>query len=406
MSSDTIWEFKACSLKFGSGAVEEIGYEAARFKVSKVLVITDPGIRRTGIPDRVVNLINEEGMTCELWAEVEPEPSMESITRCLEWLNGRDFDLYVSIGGGSSMDTAKLVNLLATYGGEILDYVAPPTGKGKSPPGPLKPHIAIPTTAGTGSETSPVAVVSIGNLKVGVSNRLLRPELSIIDPLLHVSMPPKVTADSGIDALSHALESFVTRRFNCKPRPDTPSERPAYTGGNLLTDVHAELAIELIGKHLRRAVYNGRDLHARTGMALASHLAGRAFTNAGLTVLHSMAMSIGALFHVTHGESIAAILPTVMEFFVPAAPEKFTKIATLLDSTALRPSPYDAVKSLVKLLRDVNAPNGLSALGVTEEDVPKIAENSMKLRRLLVGSPRPTSKEDIAELLFNSMTLW
>lgn len=265
MPTDIVWGFRITPCKFGVGAVREIGYDLKRLGGLRALVVTDKGVAKAGLVEKVKPYLEEQGIEVKIWDGVEPEPSVQSIDKGIEWVRKREFDSFVSVGGGSSMDTAKILNLILCYGGEVLDYVAPPTGLGKPVRGPLEPHIAVPTTAGTGAETSPTCVISLPEqkIKVGISHEFCRPNMAIIDPLLHVSMPPKVTVDSGMDALAHAIESYVTRRFDRKPRPKTPLERPVYGGGTPLTDIFAEKGIELISKYLRRAVYNGRDRSKR-----------------------------------------------------------------------------------------------------------------------------------------------
>jgi alcohol dehydrogenase class IV len=410
--TDTVWEFRITRYKFGIGAVKEIGYDMKRFGGSKVLIVTDKGVVKAGLLDKVKPYLEEQKIAVEVWDGVEPEPSARSISKGVEWSRDRGFNLFVSIGGGSAIDSAKVINLILCHEGEILDYVAPPIGRGKPVPGPLNPHIAVPTTAGTGSETSPVCVISLPErmIKVTISHEHCRPNMAIVDPLLHVNMPPKVTADSGMDALAHAIESYVTRRFDRKPRPPTPLERPVYSGGSPLTDILAEKAIELISKYLRRAVYEGEDIKARSGMALAAALAGVAFTNAGLTALHAMSYPIGGQFHTAHGETNAALLPAVMEFFLPAAPEKFAHIAELMGESIEGLSTHDAarksINAVIGLIKDINAPNGISVFGVKEEHIPRLVEETLKIQRLLVGSPRPTTQEDLEKLFRRALKYW
>ncbi len=223
-------------------------------------------------------------------------------------------------------------------------------------------------------------------------------------------MPSKVTADSGMDALAHAIESYVTRRFDRKPRPKTPLERPVYGGGTPVTDIFAEKAVELIGRYLRRAVCNGNDIEARSGMALAATLAGIAFTNAGLTAVHAMAYPVGGQFHTSHGETNAVLLPAVMGFLLPAAPKKFARIAELMGESVEGLSLYEAarksVDAIVDLMKDINSPNGLSVFGVKEEDLPGIAEDTLKIKRLLAGNPRPVTKEDLENLFRKALKYW
>lgn len=412
MTKDTVWEFKLTRYKFGLDAVREIGYDMKGCGGSRVLLITDKGVAKAGLSDKAASHLKEQDIDVEVWDGVEPEPSAKSIEAGIEWAKDKNFNSFVSVGGGSSIDSAKVINLILSHGGKILDYVAPPTGRGKTVPAPLKPHIAVPTTAGTGSETSPACVISLPEkmIKVGISHAYCRPDLAIVDPLLHVGMPPKVTADSGMDALAHAIESYVTRRFDRKPRPKSPLERPVYGGGTLVTDIFAEKAIELIGKYLCRAVYNGYDIKARSGMALAATLAGIAFTNAGLTAVHAMAYPVGGKFHTSHGETNAVLLPAVMEFLLPVAPEKFARIAELMGENVEGLSLYEVAKksvnAVVELMRDINSPNGLSAFGVKDGDLPRMAEDTLKIKRLLAGNPRPLTKEDLEKLFRRALEYW
>jgi len=412
MTGDTVWEFKLTRYKFGLDAVREIGYDVKGCGGSRALLVTDKGVAKAGPSDKVAFHLKEQGINFEVWDGVEPEPSAKSIEEGIEWAKDKNFDSFISVGGGSSIDTAKAINLILSHGGKILDYVAPPTGKGKPVLAPLKPHIAVPTTAGTGSETSPVCVISLPEkmIKVGISHAYCRPDMAIVDPLLHAGMPPKVTADSGMDALAHAIESYVTRRFDRKPRPKTPLERPVYGGGTPVTDIFAEKAVELISKYLRRAVYNGYDIEARNGMALAAILAGIAFTNAGLTVVHAMAYPVGGKFHTSHGETNAALLPAVMEFFLPTAPEKFARIAELMGESVEGIPLYEAAKksvdAVVDLMKDIDSPNGLSAFGVKQEDFPTMAEDTIKIKRLLAGNPRPVTKGDLENLFRRALKYW
>jgi len=318
---DNLWDFRVTRTKFGVGAVSEIGYDARMLGGSKVLIATDPNIVKAGLVGGVRKCLEEQDLEVSMWDQVEPEPSLASIERGIEFAKDTQADLFIGLGGGSTVDTLKAINLILTYGGKLMDYVAPPTGGGKGVPGPVKPLIAIPTTSGTGSETSPTAVVGLPEqkLKVGISHDFLRPDLAILDPLMVVSCPPSITASAGMDALSHAIGSYVTLRFDCKPRPKTPMERPAYGGGTELTDIFASKAIEMVGGYLRRAVYNGIDLEARAKVQLAAFYAGVAFTNTGVGIPdHAMAYPVGGEFHTPHGLTVAVLLPVGMEHCMPS----------------------------------------------------------------------------------------
>lgn len=409
---DSVWDLRIVRAKFGVGAVNEVGYDLKKMGVRSVLVVTDKGIQKTGWPDKIKDLVEEQGIKAEIWSNVEPEPSKQSIEKGIEFAKERNTDGFIGLGGGSSIDTMKVINLILTHGGEILDYVAPPLGKGRKVPGKLRPMIAIPTTAGTGSETSPVAVISLPEkrIKVGVSDDECRPHLAILDPQLTITLPPKLTASTGIDALSHAIEAYVTRQFDSKERPENPLKRPAYGGRTPITDMFAEKAIELIARSLRRAVYRGTDLKARSDMLLGSFLAGVAFTNAGLGADHALAMALGGKYHVPHGVACGLFLPEVMRFNIPAEPERFAMIAYLFGENIEGLSVFDSaelsVEAVINLERDIGLPNGLSAIGVKEEDIPEIARDAYKLQRLLIGNPRLISEEDLEKIIRESMILW
>jgi alcohol dehydrogenase class IV len=401
---DTVWDFRITHAKFGIGALDEIGYETKILGGSKVLIITDKGISRAGLTDNLIKILEENKLNYEVWDEVEAEPSLRSIDYAIEFSRDKKTDLIIGLGGGSSIDTAKIVNLISTSGGEILDYVAPPTGQGKRVLKPLMPLIAVPTTAGTGSETSPASVISLPEkeIKVGISSNLIRPNLAILDPLLTITMPPKITANTGMDALTHAIESYTTRRYDEKNKPKTPSERPNYGGATIVTDTFAEKAIFLTGKHLRKAVFQGNNIEARSGMLLASFMAGAAFTNAGVGAVHASAYPVGGYYHTPHGLTNAILLPAVMEYNLPYNYERFAKIADLLGEEIKGKSISEAaeksVEAVKKLSKDIGIPSGLMELGVKKEEIPNLADDCMKIQRLLVCNPRPLSKKDMEKI--------
>ncbi len=405
---DNVWDFRVVRSKFGVGAISEIGYDVKALG-SKVLIVTDPGIAKAGLVDKVKKYLEEQKLEVYMWDQVEPEPSLESMEEGVKFAKEINADCFIGLGGGSAMDTEKVINLIATYGGEILDYVAPPTGGGKRVPGPVKPHVAIPTTSGTGSETSPASVITLPKqkLKVGVSSDLLRPTLAVLDPMMTVNCPPSVTASAGMDALSHAIGSYTTRRFDQKTRPKTPMERPPYGGGTELTDTFALKAIEMLGCYLRRAVYQGLDIEARSKVQLASFYAGVAFTNTGVIADHAMAYPLGGEFHVPHGLSCALLLPAVMEYNLPGNYEKSANIARALGEDVAGLSVVEAaarsVNAVKKLSKDIRIPSGLEAIGAREEHIPRMAKDTLKVQRLLVGNPRPVTEEDLANIFRAAM---
>ena len=294
--SDSVWEYSTADrIKFGPGAAAELPHELDSRDAERVLIVTDDGVQEAGIVDAVVGPLPDD-VTCEVFADVEPDPAVEIFEQAAAFAAEFEPDVVVGIGGGSSIDVGKVTSLLHAHGGDVLDYVAPPTGEGIDAPGPTVPYVAVPTTAGTGSEATSVAVVSLPEekLKVGISDRQLYPNLALVDPSLAVSLPQGPTAASGLDALSHAIEAFTTRRFDAKERPETPADRPDYGGGTIVSDAYCREAIDRIANNLRRAVNNGADLEARRNMSLGSLLAALAFSNAGLGAAHALAYPIAS----------------------------------------------------------------------------------------------------------------
>lgn len=406
---ETVWEFDMVDrIRFGNNASRELSSTLNEMDADSVLFITDPGLEDAGVIDQLTGTLDEQ-FEVDVFSEVTPDPDVSVFTDAVERARDVEPDALIGVGGGSSMDVAKTTSIIYAHGGEILDYVAPPTGEGTPIPGPGLPTVAVPTTAGTGAETSPVSVISLPDrdLKVGISSRHQYPDAAIIDPLLTVSLPSKVTASSGIDALTHAIEAYTTRRFDQKERPESPADRPDYNGRTMFTDQLARTAIRLISDNLRRAVNNGQDVEARRNMALASLMAGVAFTNAGLGAAHAMAMAVGAKYETPHGDTIAAVLPEVMEYNAPATFDRYGEIAQLMgknvqdaDRTEAAYRGADAVRELIA---DVGLPESLSELGVNEEGIPEVVDKTSQLQRLLVGNPRRVTEDELQTLYRNAL---
>lgn len=407
--SDSVWELNVSpNIKFGTGAVEELPSMLSHRNVSTVVIITDQGVADAGIANYVRNIISEE-VAHHVYTDVKPEPSLSVYEDALEFVDEVEPDLILGIGGGSTMDVSKTTGILHEHGGDVLEYAAPPTGGGKPIPGRGVPTICLPTTAGTGSETSPVSVVSLPdeNIKVGVSSRHQIPETALVDPSLMISLPPGPTASSGMDALSHALEAYTTTSFDAKPNPSDPHDRPDYGGRTVLTDKFARTAIELVSNNLPKAVNNGHDITARRNMALASLLAGMAFTNAGVTANHALAMATGSEFHVPHGTAIAIYLPAVVEFNAPAEPNRFGEIAEIFGMNTENMSEYEAAlkagEAIGKFADAINIPDGIGEFEVTESDVSLLAEKALRLERLMSGNPRSVSQNQLEQIIHQSI---
>lgn len=421
LPTETVFVMEMSPIKFGLGATDEIAYDARRLGLGRVLIVTDPGVAELGLPERIRALLGEEGIKAEIYDGVEVEPTDRSMEEAAEYARAREFDGLIGVGGGSALDTCKAVNLLTTYPAPILEYVNAPVGRGRPVPGPLKPMIAVPTTAGTGSETTAVAVTHVldQHLKAGISHRLLRPTLGVVDPLNTLTAPPAVTAAAGADILTHAIESYTTRPYDARPK-HYPPDRPAYIGANPASDVWCEKAIEYVGRYLRRAVLNGLDLEARVHLALAATYAGIGFGNAGVHVPHALAYPIAGLVRdfvpagyrashplIPHGMSVILTAPAVFRFTYPTAPERHLRAAALMgypteglsDSERREALP----RALLGLMRDIGLPNGLAAVGYSEADIPALVAGTLRQPRLLAGAPRPVGADDLRAILQDAL---
>ncbi|NKQ52295.1 iron-containing alcohol dehydrogenase [Amycolatopsis sp. K13G38] len=413
--NDGVFTWAAPPLKFGVAALDEIGLDARTLGLRDVLLVTDAGVRETGVPDRVRDTVQACGVKCEVFDGVAVEPTDVSIADAVSRARERPWDGLIAVGGGSAIDTAKAVNLLATHGGDLLDYVTPPVGAGKAPPAPLKPLIAVPTTAGTGSESTAIAVVDLlsARIKAGVSHPWLRPALAVVDPQVTVSLPPEVTAASGMDVLSHALESYTAIRFDTRAAPAEAGKRPAFSGANPISDGWCEQALRLVGRYLRAAVFNGRDLEARYHMALASTCAGTGFGNAGTHLPHAAAYPIAGMVDayqpagypampmVPHGQAVAITAPAVFEWTYPAGPDRHLRAAELLTGeTFSRADGAQVLPSVLReLMTDIEMPTRLRAFGYGEDDVEALIDGTLRQTRQLGVVPRPVTREALARIL-------
>src|SRR5437763_7504088 len=281
---ETIFTMEATPVKFGRGASAEAGWELRRLGVRRAMLVTDPGVAGAGYPEQVQQAIEAEGIEVVVYDRARVEPTIESFQAAVDYALEHEVDGFVSVGGGSSIDTAKVANLVSTHPAPVMDYVNPPVGQGRKPPSALKPHLAIPTTSGTGSEATTVAVLDIPDIKVktGISHRYLRPAQAIVDPELTRTLPAEVAAATGLDVVCHAAESFVSKPYDKRERPATPDERPPYQGANPVADGWSQKALEYGGRYLRRAGEDAEDVEARGLMMLAASMAGVGFGSAGV----------------------------------------------------------------------------------------------------------------------------
>lgn len=405
----TTFVFDTARLVFGAGSSAETGEHLGLLGVTRALLVCDPFVTSSGLTERLKASLGDAGIESVVFDRIDGEPSQTSIEEASATAR-EGFDGFVGVGGGSALDTAKLCALFATHDGELLDYVNAPIGNGRPVPGPLRPLVALPTTSGTGSEVTTVAVVDFPRLgtKTGVSHRHLRPALAIVDPLLTLSCPAGVTASVGLDALLHALEAYTVIPYDARPaRP--LAERPPYQGSSPLADPLCERAIELVGRHLRAAVADGGDVDARTAMALASTIAGIAFSGAGVHIPHALAYPIASLKHewkpqgyggaalVPHGFAVAVTAPAVFRYIEAAVADRCATASRLLDGGD------DLAASLERLIEDVGAPARLGEFGYSEDDLTALVGGALDQQRLLVGSPREAGAADLEGLLRESL---
>lgn len=366
--------------------------------------------------------IETAGAKVVLFEDIEVEPSVDSLRRAADFAQKQAVDGLVALGGGSTIDTAKVSNLLKVHGGEILDYVNPPIGGGRKPASPLLPLIAVPTTSGSGSEATTVAVLDIPELKVktGISHRHMRPTLAIVDPELARTTPAGVTASAGLDVVCHAVESYISKPFDTRVRPADPGERPPYQGSNPVADIWSMKALEFGGAYLARAVKNGDDIEARGTMMLGATMAGIGFGTAGVHIPHSCAYPIAGLKHVytapgyatnrafvPHGLSVIVTAPASFRFTYDAAPQKHIKATELLTGRPVAdPGPESLPNALIALMKEVGAPSGIAELGYDEDDIPALVEGAGKQQRLLVVAPKDVHSRDLERIFLQSMRNW
>ena len=426
MSNDYAFEMAVAAVRFGKGVTREVGADLGDLGVTKALVITDPAVARLPPVQMVLESLEDSRIPFTLFDRVRVEPTDESFLEAIECARVNDCDGFVAVGGGSTIDTAKAANLYSTYPpAEFLDYVNPPIGKGLPIPGPLKPLVAIPTTAGTGSETTGVSIFDLSRLhtKTGIASRRLKPTLGLLDPENTRTLPPEVAASSGLDILSHALESFTALPFTGRPRPDRPSLRPAYQGSNPISDVWSLQALRLVDRFLIRAVEDPEDDEARANMLLAASYAGIGFGNAGVHLPHGMSYPVSGHVRdyrapgyrvdhplVPHGISVILNAPAVFRFTAPANPHRHLKAAEALGSTSSRPRLDDAGEILTDriawFMQRLRVPNGLRAIGYTIADIPALVEGTLPQHRVTKLSPRPAGPEELGRLFESAMVAW
>ncbi len=426
MSFDNAFEMAVSSIRFGTGVTREVGMDLAELGAADVLVVTDPVVRRLPPVQTVIDSLQRSKIRFALYDRVRVEPTDESFLDAIAFAKQGHYDAIVAVGGGSAIDTAKAVNLYVTYPpADFLDYVNPPIGKGLPVPGPLKPLFAIPTTAGTGSETTGVSIFDLTRMhaKTGIANRRLKPTLGILDPDNTRTMPPEVAASSGLDILSHAIESYTAMPFTGRPMPDSPKMRPAYQGSNPISDVWSLQALRMVAKYLVRAVADPSDDEARAQMLLAAAYAGVGFGNAGVHLPHGMSYPVSGHVKtyrapgysadhpmVPHGVSVILNAPAVFRYTASANPQRHLEAAAALGADVSGVRDADAGKLLADritwFMRELKVPNGLKAVGYSSSDIDTLVEGTLPQHRVTKLSPRPAGPDELGKLFEDAMTAW
>jgi hydroxyacid-oxoacid transhydrogenase len=412
------------SVKFGMGVTREVGFDMRSLGAKRVMVVVDPALSKSETASITLKALADEGIDTVLYDAVHVEPTDVSFKEAASFAADGRFDGFVAIGGGSTMDTAKAANLYSSYPADFLTYVNAPIGMGQPVPGKLKPMIAIPTTAGTGSETTGTAIFDLLEMKVktGIAHRALRPSLGILDPANTRSMPKMVAACSGLDVLSHALESLTALPFNQRQAADNPALRPAYQGANPISEIWASKAIEWCAKNLVHAVEDPDD-EVRGQMLLAAGFAGIGFGNAGVTLPHGMSYPVSGKVRnyvpegypqghplIPHGMSVIMNAPAVFRFTAPANPHMHLYAASLMGVDISRAAPEEAGELLagavIDLMKKTGMPNGLGAIGYGPQDIEDLVAGTLPQHRVTKLSPRPAAAEDLVKLFLDSLKLW
>jgi len=419
MAVTGIVELGASNIRFGPGVTREVGLDLADRGAKRVLVLADPNLTRLYPVTAVRESLDAAGISYALFDRIGIEPTDASFREAIQFAQAEPYDAFVAVGGGSTIDTAKAANLFSCYPGDLMEYSSRPHGRAKPVPGPVKPLVAIPTTTGTGSETTSVSVFDLvsAHTKCVIGHRYLKPALALLDPLNTSSLPGAVVASTGLDVLSHAIESLTAVPYTEREQPDLPRDRHAYQGANPISDVWAMQSLRLARQYLARAVNNAEDLEARGNMLLAASFAGMGFGNAGVHLPHAMSYPVSGRIKayrpegyavdyplVPHGISVILSTPSVIRFMAPTRGDRLQWAAEAL---GLAVNAQDAGRALadevVRLMSLYRAPNGLGAIGYSSSDIPALVEGTLPQDRIVRLCPRPTHADDIAQMFEASM---
>ncbi len=422
--ADTVFSVESARIKFGFGALAEIGSDARTLKMNRVAVYTDPNVSKLEPVAIVVKALKKEGIDVVIFEEVEVEPTDRSFKAGAAFATDGKFDGFVSVGGGSVMDTCKASNLYSSYPAKFIDYVNAPIGNAQPVPGPLKPHIACPTTFGTASESTGLAIFDFTEMKAktGIVSSGIRPDLGILDPNSLKTLPPLVSAANGFDVFSHACESFTARPFSQRPAPPDPAKRPLGQGANPYSDIACIQAIKLIGQNLVPAVKAPQD-HNFEALMFAGMLAGIGFGNAGNHLPHGMSYAVAGLVKdyrpqgwsaqhpmIPHGIAVILNSPAVFQLTGSACPERHQLAAEAISGNMKKVDQKNAghvlADHIIDMMKATGIPNGLKGVGYTEEDLEDLTDKAFPQKRLIDNAPMRISREQLRDLFKAAMTYW
>ncbi len=425
MDKDTAFEMATSNIRYGRGVTAEVGMDLVDMGVGNAMVVTDEVLASLPPVTNLLAALEDSGVRFQLFDRVHVEPTDRSFREAIDFAAAGGFDGFVAVGGGSTIDTAKAANLYDSHPADFLDYVNAPIGKGLPAPGPLKPLIAIPTTAGTGSETTGVAIFDFTEMKAktGIAHRRLKPALAVVDPENTRTLPTAVAASTGLDVLSHALESYTAIPFDERPRPERPVLRPSYQGANPISDIWALESLAMVAEFLPRAVADPGDDEARGQMLLAASYAGMGFGNAGVHLPHGMSYPVAGMVRdylppgyatghplVPHGVAVIVNAPAVFRFTAGSSPQRHLEAAAVLGADTEGAGAEEAgdllAGCIIDFMRRLDIPNGLRALGYEAGDIPALVEGTLPQHRVTKLSPRPAGEAELRQLFEEALEYW
>jgi alcohol dehydrogenase class IV len=421
---DSAFSVESTKVKFGRGVLHEVGYDARSLGMTRAAIFTDANVAKLESISIAVNSLKGQRIDVEIYNEVEIEPTDRSFKAGAAFARDGKFDGFVSIGGGSVMDTCKASNLYSTHPADFLDYVNAPIGRAVPVPGPLKPHIACPTTFGTASECTGIAIFDFLEMKAktGIVSPRLRTNLGILDPDSLKTLPPLVLAANGFDVFSHACESFTARPYTKRPAPTDPTKRPLSQGANPYSDIACLQAIKLMGQNLVQAV-NAPEDHNLEALMFAGMLAGIGFGNAGCHLPHGMSYAVAGLVKayqpdgwpkdhpiVPHGISVIVNSPAVFKLTGPACPDRHMQAAAAIGIDVTKVDEKDAgdvlANRIIEMMKATGIPNGLKGVGYSQDDLEDLTEGAFPQKRLIDNAPMSIDRDQLKALFQNALRYW